>query len=269
MAGGEEKEMLAVGKKPGKAMSGVHPVVENGRRGGGASLRANTHEGAEVIGAVEDDIIGAPGSAAAVRGIGQHGNGATAGRDLHQLAIGEEAEATAVGRPERMTGPLSALELPCEIAVERTYPEGLRVLRTGHKGDSIALRGEDRHAADVASGIESKLIGRRKFGVEGFCRGAGLAEYPATAARAARARAAAASRASQYLLNLVVVVLESLGCVSLADSAIQRRSMAASWADCRRSAGSLARQARIRRSSMGGWLGPMGRVLFPESRRAR
>src|SRR5258707_1250472 len=90
----------------------------------------------------------------------------------------------------------------------------------------------------------------------------GLAEYPATAARAARARAAAASRASQYLLNLVVVVLESLGCVSLADSAIQRRSMAASWADCRRSAGALARQARIRRASMGGWLGPMGSGSF-------
>jgi len=112
-------------------------------------------------------IIGAPGSTAAVSGIGQHGNGATAGRDLHQLAIGEEAELrpSATRKDDR---PPECLELPCEIAVERTYPEGLRVLRTGHKGDSIALRGEDRHAADVASGIESKLIGRRKFGVEGF-----------------------------------------------------------------------------------------------------
>src|SRR5882724_12552027 len=168
MTGGEVKEVFAVRKKPWEAMSGVLPGVEGGGRSDGSALGADTHERAQVVGGVEDDIVGAPSGAAPVRGVGHPGDSAAAGGDLHQLAVGEEPEVAAVRRPEGMARTLSAFELSCEIAVEWTNPESLRVRRVRDKGHSVALRGEDRHAADIACGIEGELVWSRKFGVEGL-----------------------------------------------------------------------------------------------------
>src|SRR5580700_6594993 len=72
--------------------------------------------------------------------------------------------------------------------------------------------------------------------------------YPTNAARATNTRTSAARIAAHDLLNDCDGLADSAD----AESASQRRSIATSCADWKRSAGSLAKHARTTRSSVGG-----------------
>src|SRR5580698_648830 len=94
------------------------------------------------------------------------------------------------------------------------------------------------------------------------CASEDLAQrYPENPAKAMKASRSAVAQVAQLLLNRESDFADLSG----ADSATQRRSIATSCADWMRSAGSLARQARTTRSSIGGvrgWLALMGSGSF-------
>ena len=174
VASGEVKVMLSVRKKPGEAVGIVLLRNQRGRRSSGSATRADAQKGAEIVGAEYDDVVGAPACAAAVGGIGEDSSRAASRRDLHQLAVGEETEVAAIGRPERMACALRTFELQGRVGTEGADPERFRFGGVSGEGDAIALRGEDGHASGVASGVEDEFVRRGEFDVEGFGVGGGF-----------------------------------------------------------------------------------------------
>ena len=173
--GREENKMFAIGQKPGPAMRVMFRLIHDRGRSYRAALRAHFHQRVLKIRGEDNHIVAAPASPSRIRSIGDHRNRAAGGGNLHQFAVGKESNVAAVRRPERMRRSHRALHRLCRIAAQRPYPQHLAFPGMGDERDLVALRRQHRHAARVASCIESKLVWRRNFCMQrygllgGFC----------------------------------------------------------------------------------------------------
>ena len=121
----------------------------------------------------EEDPFAAPGAAQPVRrGARENDGRAAGGFDPLQLPFGEEADGTAVGRPEREVGVVRSGKLPGRELVERPHPESPRSPRPARHESQVRSVGRDREE------IQEALLGkkdRRPDRAGGFRRAAEIA----------------------------------------------------------------------------------------------
>src|SRR4030095_144074 len=116
--------MLTIRQEVGPAVGGVAGLVNFGNRDGRTAAGRNAIQRSLPAWFEDDGTVCAPGAAARPdQAIGDGDRGAC--RNLHdfQLALGEEAEGLAVGRPEREPPSLRAAERPRAQFVETAQPE--------------------------------------------------------------------------------------------------------------------------------------------------
>ena len=114
------QEMAAVGKKYGIPLI----ALGLGHVDGNAARRRDPLDRNPAGARREhDDIVTIPRSAAAVGRVAQRLRGTAAGGDFLQLALREESDVAAIGRPERIRGVLGERHRLSLKRIHRTQPE--------------------------------------------------------------------------------------------------------------------------------------------------
>ena len=112
---------------------------------------AHALQGADRVGTEHDRPVGVPRAAPGIGCASEDGRCASRDVDSPQVAVREEAERAAVGRPEREPGPVGVLKLPSGQRIQRANPQPWRPVRDRHErhasavgrdGASAARRGE-------------------------------------------------------------------------------------------------------------------------------
>ncbi len=148
---GEVDEVAAIRQEDRPAVVALAPgLVEVRDHLVGAAARRDPVDRRGRRGREEDHPGAAPGAAAAVVGAGERLRRTAREIHPHELAVGEEAEGAAVGRPEREPGALGAGKGPGLQRGERAHPDLAPALRAGDEGELAAVRRHRQARREVA-----------------------------------------------------------------------------------------------------------------------
>ena len=124
--------------------------IELGDRCGSAAVGGNLIEDFANAGSEKDDAGGAPGATTRGGSIAKRADGIRGDIESLQLAVGEEADAGAVGGPEREISTVSARQAVLSAGTQRAIPQVV----AGAKNDGGAIRREGRRATEVTFDLE-------------------------------------------------------------------------------------------------------------------